>query len=325
MWKGKVENLKRKKEIIAIIKPMFLYLLLSGVFPYRMDHQELQFSKLGLFFTSVNLSIMLFGYSHLFIGDPFHEIISMIEQTQFATVSITLLLLSVCQFKTFKKHLNTALKIGGEIIDIAEMKKKFKRLVGFEIIISSFLITSLHVSPVLMSAANTPFFYDRLDNKLYIFFLFFTNNFFLLECITINFLFYLKECFHYTNQQMVLMIQDMDDDQIMFMSPKLKGDFVEKLKRLVNIRDELLELTLNVNVMWYILLLSSSWVSLFEIMFSAYYAVVFIIAGLDYDYEQNVFHNYLVAWMLYHSLRFIFVCFACDQLTEEVIITCFLF
>lgn len=325
MWKEKIENQKRKMEIIKTMKPMFLYFLLSGVFPYKMVGQDLKFSKLGIFQVILNLSIMIFGYLHLFIGDPFNEVISKIEQTQFATVSIALLILFIFQFKIFKKHLKTALVIGAEIIDILKMKQKLRVLFIFEIVISSFLITSLHVSPVLMSAANTPLFYTRLDNKLYIFFLFFTNNFFLLECISINFMFYLKECFLCTNLQIVSMIHEMDtisNDRMVVISRILNGDAerdtMKKLKRLVKIRQKLLELTIDVNGMWFILLLSSSWISLFEIMFSAYYAVVFVFDGKSYDYEQNIFHNYLVAWMLYHALRFIFICFACEQLTKEV-------
>lgn len=98
----------------------------------------------------------------------------------------------------------------------------------------------------------------------------------------------------------------------------LEKQIMTKLKKLVKTRQKLLELTLDVNAMWYILLICSSWISLFEIMFSAYYAVVFIFDGVIYDYEQDIFHNYLIAWMLYHALRFIFMCFACDQLNQEV-------
>lgn len=130
MWKEKIENQKRRKEIIQILKPIFWYFLISGVFPYRIVDQELKFSKLGLFLMILNLSIMLFGYCHLFIGDPFNEVISKIEQTQFATMSIGLLILFVCQYKVFRNHLYTALRIGEEIIDPVKMKKKLKVLAG---------------------------------------------------------------------------------------------------------------------------------------------------------------------------------------------------
>lgn len=325
MWKEKIENQKRKLEIIDSIKPIFLYFLLSGVFPYKIEQCELKFSKLGMFLATLNLCIMLFGYYHLFIGDPFNEVISKIEQIQFATVSISLLILFICQFKVFKTHMDTAFTIGGQIIDTDKMKKKLKILVGCEIFISSFFITALHVGPVLMSAVNYTIVYDRLDNKLYIYFLFFTNNLFLLQCIAINFMFYLKECFYYTNHQIISMVNDMSlitngkvAGVVNIFNGSVERNAIHKLKRLVKIRQKLFELTMNVNKMWYILLICCSWISLFEILFSAFYAIVFIFDENSFDDDQTNFHNYLVAWMLYHAFSFIFMCCACDQVTQEV-------
>lgn len=313
MWKERCSNVKRRRQIIDLIKPAFNYFLFSGVFPFRMNGAELEFARIGLLPLLVNLSVMLVGYSHLFIGDPFNEVISKIEQTQFATISILLLFVFLFQFRKFRGHFYEALDVGSQVLDVESMRKNFRTVIGFEIVISSFLITSLHVSPILLSATYNSEFYARLDNKLYVFFLYFTNNFFLLECIACNFFFYLQQCFSSINNSM----SAISSPSISILQPSSQQSIINKLKRLIRIRQQLLELTIKVNETSHVLLLSSSWISLFEIMFSAYYAVVFVFDRKSYDYEQTIFHNYLIAWMLYHSLRFTFVCFACEQLTQE--------
>lgn len=317
--------LSKREEVVTIIKPFFIFLLIFGVYPYNIETKGLKLSKIGIFLHIINTILLFIGYTLLFLGDPFNEFISVYEQLQWSTSAIFAQYFLLINTKKIKRSIDTALTIGSEIIDTNELKKKFRILGVFEGVISLVYLSLWSVGPAMMSYTQDPYFYTDRVNQMYILFYFMVNMEFLVECFYINFFFYLKECFASTNNKILNMVNEIDSIKkygvINNVSLNLdqEKNIVFKLRKLIKIRQRLLELALRFNNDSSPLILVCSWISLFEIMFSAYYAVVFVFEEQHYDFDQDIFHNYLIGWMVYVAIKFIFMCYVCDLLTNEVI------
>lgn len=322
--KRKIKQRKRT-EIISIINPFFKFMFVIGLFPYKLENDGLKISKKGVILTIIQLCLSALSMSIMFLNDYFGEFISKYEQIQWMIFAIFSQIFILSQTKNIKETVKEALELGSEVINTDELRKKFKLVVGIEAVYClAFLSIWSFTFAFISGGQDTEFYADHAD-LLYMSNLYMIVNEVVAIGFYINFYFYLKECFYCTNNKILEMTNDMSmitNKRITSLSYILNNNrekgIINRLKRLIKTRQDLLELSLRVNENSSFLFLVTGWISLFEMLFSAYYAIVFMFDDGKYGFSQDLYHNYLIISMFDEAFKFIFICFSCDLLTNEV-------
>ncbi|GLV42486.1 hypothetical protein CBL_03223 [Carabus blaptoides fortunei] len=293
--------------ILRHARPFCMYLRVFGVFPYKLQPNGIEVSCWGAIQT-VNLIIFTcWGISHFFQGDPFDEPLSKFEQAQFVTCALIGLLRFLSQYKKFKKCMSTALIIGNEILVPSETISGVIKLQLCEFFVSTVFIAYLHFAPIALSIILLNIWLN-LTNKLYFFFFFFSNIMYLVECIFVNFLYFITECFRSVNNEIATLavhksrvIPDIKHPEMLTHNLDTAASMkhiISKLSRLFMIHADLCDLVADLNT-----------------MFSIH--VVFLIERNSYTNEQTIFQIYLIIWGVLHCIRFQMFCRACDAVKTE--------
>lgn len=314
-------------QILRHVRPFFTYLRIFGVFPYKLQTNGIKVSWWGAIQTLNLITFICWGFSHFFLGDPFNEGLSKFEQAQFVTCAVIGLLRFLCQYKKFKQYVSTALIIGNEILMPSEAISGVVKLHFCEFFVSAAFIAYLHFGPIALSIILLDVWLN-LTNKLYFFFFFFTNTMYLVECIFVNFLYFITVCFRCVNNEIAALavhkspvISDRKRSNILTDNLETVVSLkhiISKLSRLFMIHADLCDLVADLNAMFSVQLIISTWISFFEILFSFYYGVVFLVDRHSYTREETIFAMYLILWGVFHCIRFQMFCAACDAVKKEV-------
>lgn len=212
--KERLDSRNKKAEIINSSKAIILYLKLCGVFPYIITEGRLKISRNGLIISIIMLIILTAGLVYVFntlSSSSTVEDLTTFEVVENSCISIFALVIFLIQYPRFKRTVFEALVIGNEILIIRDLTPKIIKLTIFEILVS-FFIFGLNLFPVILTCIYMDLkFWLRPDDMMYICGYFNTNVFFLLECIFVNFTFYLRECFAVINNQFVLLIPEVSN------------------------------------------------------------------------------------------------------------------
>lgn len=314
------KNFSNISEIIKYMNPFIIYLRIFGVFPYKIEGYELKYSWWGVIQTMNLFILVLWGFSFLFLGDPFNEVLSKFEQTQFVSCAMIGLTIFLLQYKRFKRYVEIILIIANEILIPKETIKRLLKLELTQVCFSAVFIAYFHFVPLTVGAIILENWMD-LTNILYVFFFFFTNTFYLVECIFVNFVLAIAECFRYINKEISSMEINISEKET---NVKHLNNIVDterliaKLSRLFKLHSDLSDIVIDLNSMFSVQLLISTWISFFEILFSSYYGILFIVDRESYDPEETIFGMYLIVWGFFHVIRFQMLCSACDAVKKEV-------
>lgn len=298
-----------------------------GVFPYVLNGGELRYSRVGVVLVVFWVGVLTGGLFLAFRSKDLSKI-ARAEIWQFFLLIYVNFLVFLLKYKRFKDCVSRALTIGNEVLNVKPLRKKIRKLAAFEIIFSLFLVPACCLFTIgeVYRVVGAKALQDiRTYGNIYVGV--FINIIFLNECVFCNFMFFLRECFQSINQQFLKTIHEVSNVSSMKLlsivgsSSGIENGVTQKLRRLVKTRQRLLDLTEDVNSFFYGQLFVSSWLALLELLFNSFYAIAFSVEDLMESGSQKRKDptNALYAFsIMLHALRFGFICYASEQITEEV-------
>lgn len=310
----KLDSRNKKSEIINTLRVLVRYLRFWGVFPYKVKDFELVHTKLGVVLLIVNGIGLAIGVLSSFLADFGSQFISFFEAIQYPTLSLVSLLVFNVKYKSLKKLVGKLLGFGHEIdLDINELKKRLVKLVILVALVSGVFIPVLHIMTIYYRCQVLgPKFWERVMDWNYIFFAWSTNNFFLVQTVFVGLVFYIKECFFTINQKFIAI--DLEKKISKINDPEVSTN----LRSLIKLRQRLLDTTEEANRLFYPELVVWCWAILFEILYSSFYIVEFVIERDTTDPTSIIFVSYLPFWFGFQFFAVTYISYACDGLTVEV-------
>lgn len=275
LGENRLDSSRQRLQIAKASNKAIIFLRILGLFPYKYSRKDFVICRSGIVFQWLTFAILLIVTMFmcyisitLIVFDTLLLKIERLESSILALVAFSLLIL---QRKRLLSVVNQILHFSSELLDVSLINRGVKLLFLIQLSISLIFLGVLHVTPIGLALYYVETNYLTVSSDLlYAARFIATFMYFNVECFLIYFLVILRACFFAV-------------DSFFASAAMEESNGVDKstvaLRRIVLLRQKLLEMVIEVNVLFSPVLIMSSGFTLSQLLFSSYLGVSYLLAG----------------------------------------------